>query len=313
MKVGMVGLGKMGGNMAARLAGAGHEVVGYDAFSEATQVASLPELVDRLDAPPRVVWVMVPSGDPTEAVVTELVDLLGDGDVVVDGGNSNWHDSVRRGEVLAARGIGFVDCGTSGGVWGLSEGYCLMVGGEPGPVAAAQPLFDALRPPDGGFVHAGPVGTGHFTKMVHNGIEYGLMQAYAEGYELLARSGLGIDVAGALSAWRTGSVVRSWLLDLLVRALDDSPDLSGIAGVAHDSGEGRWTVQEAVERGVAMPVISAALYARFVSQQDDSVAMKAIAALRNQFGGHAVLAEGERAAGDQPVEPPDTGSGERAS
>ncbi len=290
MKVGMVGLGKMGGNMAARLAGGGHEVVGYDAFADTSSVGSLAELVARLDAP-RVVWAMVPAGEPTEEVVRELGGLLAAGDVVVDGGNANWRDSVRRGGVLAERGIGFVDAGTSGGVWGLSEGYCLMVGGEDEHVAVAQPVFDTLAPAEGGFVHTGPVGTGHFTKMVHNGIEYGLMQAYAEGYELLERSGLGIDAPGALAAWRHGSVVRSWLLDLMVRALDESPGLTGIAGVARDSGEGRWTVQEAIERGVATPVISAALHARFVSQQQDSTAMKAIAALRNQFGGHAVVAE----------------------
>jgi 6-phosphogluconate dehydrogenase len=297
VKVGMVGLGKMGGNMAARIAAAGHEVVGYDAFSEASEVASLSELVDRLDAA-RAVWVMVPAGDATEGVVTELAGLLQRGDVIVDGGNSNWRDSVRRGEWLAARGIGFVDAGTSGGVWGRTEGYCLMVGGTAEHVGVAQPVFDALKPADGGFVHTGGVGTGHFTKMVHNGIEYGIMQAYAEGYELLDRSGLDIDVVGALDAWREGSVVRSWLLDLLVRALQQTPDLEGIAGVAQDSGEGRWALQAAIERGVATPVISAALFARFVSQQDDSTAMKAIAALRNQFGGHAVLPETDKATAD---------------
>jgi 6-phosphogluconate dehydrogenase len=302
VKLGMVGLGKMGGNMAARLGAAGHEVVGYDAFSESSQVASLAELVKRLDAP-RVVWVMVPAGEPTEEVITELGGLLAAGDIVIDGGNSNWRDSVRRGGELAGRRIGFIDAGTSGGVWGRDEGYCLMAGGTDDHVATCQPLFDALRPPEGGFVHAGPVGTGHFTKMVHNGIEYGMMQSYAEGYELLARSGLGIDVVSALDAWRHGSVVRSWLLDLFVRALQQTPDLEGIAGYALDSGEGRWTVQEAIERGVATPVISAALFARFVSQQDESVAMKAIAALRHQFGGHAVLAETENAEGPQPVEP----------
>ncbi len=302
MKLGMVGLGKMGGNMAARLGAAGHEVVGYDRSSDASQVASLAELVKTLDGP-RVVWAMVPAGEPTEEVITELGGLLSAGDIVVDGGNSNWRDSVRRGGELAGRGIGFIDAGTSGGVWGRDEGYCLMVGGTDEHVATCQPLFDALRPPEGGFVHAGPVGTGHFTKMVHNGIEYGMLQSYAEGYELLARSGLGIDVVSALDAWRHGSVVRSWLLDLLVRALQQTPDLEGIAGYALDSGEGRWTVQEAIERGVATPVISAALFARFVSQQDESVAMKAIAALRHQFGGHAVLVETEKAEGPQPVEP----------
>ncbi len=303
MKIGMVGLGKMGGNMATRIGAAGHEVVGYDPHSDASQVGSLGELVERLDAP-RVVWAMVPAGDATEQVVAELGGLLSPGDVVIDGGNSNWHDSVRRAGELAERGVGFIDAGTSGGVWGRTEGYCLMVGGTPEHVATAQPIFDALKPADGGFVHAGPVGTGHFTKMVHNGIEYGLMQAYAEGYELLARSGLGIDVDGALDAWRSGSVVRSWLLDLLVRALQHTPDFEGISGYAKDSGEGRWTVQEAVERGVATPVISAALYARFVSQQEDSIAMKAIAALRNQFGGHAVLPETEAVDRDAPAPAP---------
>jgi 6-phosphogluconate dehydrogenase len=308
MKIGIVGLGKMGGNMATRIGDGGHEVVGYDPHSDASQVGSLAELVERLDAP-RVVWAMVPAGDATEQVVTDLCALLSPGDVVIDGGNSNWHHSVRRAGALAARGIGFVDAGTSGGVWGRTEGYCLMVGGAPEHVATAQPIFDALKPADGGFVHAGPVGTGHFTKMVHNGIEYGLMQAYAEGYELLARSDLGIDVDGALDAWRSGSVVRSWLLDLLVRALQQTPDLDGISGYAKDSGEGRWTVQEAVERGVATPVISAALYARFVSQQEDSIAMKAIAALRNQFGGHAVLPETEAAERDDAAHAPAGGGG----
>jgi len=311
VKVGMVGLGRMGGNMAARLGAAGHEVIGYDAFSDASQVGTLAELVAKLDAP-RVVWVMVPAGDVTEGVIRELAGLLASGDVVIDGGNANWRDSVRRGGELGERGIGFVDAGTSGGVWGREEGYSLMVGGSPDHVALAQPLFDALRPPEGGFVHTGPVGTGHFTKMVHNGVEYGLMQAYAEGYELLARSGLGIDVEGALDAWRHGSVVRSWLLDLMVLALQRAPDLDGIAGVAQDSGEGRWTVIEAIERGVATPVISAALHARFVSQVDDSVAMKAVAALRNQFGGHALLPETDGSPESQPPQtqpPPQARSG----
>jgi len=291
MKLGMVGLGRMGGNMAERLKAAGHEVVGYDSFSDASDVASLDELVTRLE-PPRVVWLMIPAGDPTQEAVDRLRGLLSEGDVVVDGGNSNWHDSVRRGGELAEDGIGFVDSGTSGGIWGRTEGYCLMVGGDDAHVGLCQPIFDALKPPEGGFVHAGPVGTGHFTKMVHNGVEYGLMQAYAEGYELLRQSDLGIDVDGTLAAWRHGSVVRSWLLDLLVRAVEQTPDLEGIRGVAADSGEGRWTVEAAIERGVAVPVISAALFARFVSQADESIAMQAVAALRNQFGGHAVVTEG---------------------
>jgi 6-phosphogluconate dehydrogenase len=290
MKLGMVGLGRMGGNMAERLKAAGHEVVGYDSFSDASDVASLDELVARLE-PPRVVWLMIPAGDPTQEAVDRLRGLLSEGDVVIDGGNSNWHDSVRRGGELAEDGIGFVDSGTSGGIWGRTEGYCLMVGGDDAHVGLCQPIFDALKPPEGGFVHAGPVGTGHFTKMVHNGVEYGLMQAYAEGYELLRQSGLGIDVDGTLAAWRHGSVVRSWLLDLLVRAVEQTPDLEGIRGVAADSGEGRWTVEAAIERGVAVPVISAALFARFVSQADESIAMQAVAALRNQFGGHAVVTE----------------------
>jgi 6-phosphogluconate dehydrogenase len=292
MKIGMVGLGKMGANMAERIRGAGHEVVGFDAYSDASQVGSLKELVATLDAP-RVVWLMVPAGDATDSSVDELRGLLDTGDVVVDGGNSNWHDSVRHGETLAADGVGFVDCGTSGGVWGLQEGYSLMVGGDAEHVAVCQPLFDALRPAEGGFAHVGPVGTGHFTKMVHNGIEYGIMQAFAEGYELLIRSGLGIDTLAGLKAWQHGSVVRSWLLDLLVRALEDNPTLEGVAPVAKDSGEGRWTVLEAIERGVPTPVISASLYARFSSQDDESDAMKAVAALRNQFGGHAIVEEGK--------------------
>jgi 6-phosphogluconate dehydrogenase len=300
MKVGMIGLGKMGGNMAARLAGAGHEVVGFDPHSDRSAVGSLPELAEALAPGPRVAWSMVPAGGPTESVVGELAGLLSPGDVVVDGGNSNWRDSVRRGEALADKGVGFVDCGTSGGVWGLTEGYCLMVGGAPEHVAVAQPLFDALTPSGGGFVHAGAVGTGHFTKMVHNGVEYGLMQSYAEGYELLARSGLDIDVLGSLAAWKSGSVVRSWLLDLLVKALDEAPGLEGIRGLATDSGEGRWTVQEAIERGVATPAISASLFARFVSQRDESLAMKAVAALRHQFGGHTVVADAVAGDGGSP-------------
>jgi 6-phosphogluconate dehydrogenase len=303
VKLGMVGLGKMGGNMAERLRERGHEVVGYDAFSESTQVASLEELVAALDAP-RVVWVMVPSGGPTDDTIVALGLLLAPGDIIIEGGNSNWRDSRRRSEELVGAGVGFIDAGTSGGVWGRTEGYCLMVGGADEHVAAVQPIFDALAP-EGGFVHTGGPGTGHFTKMVHNGIEYGLMQAYAEGYELLARSGLDIDATGALSAWRQGSVVRSWLLDLFVRALEQRPGLVGLAPVAKDSGEGRWTVQEAVERGVPVPVITAALFARFTSQDDDSVAMKAIAALREQFGGHAVLPEAAPGEGEPDVQPRD--------
>ena len=291
MKMGMIGLGKMGGNMAERLRRHHHQVVGYDAFSEASEVTSLAALAEALTGDgPRVAWSMVPAGDPTEETVTALGELFEPGDLVIEGGNSNWHDSVRRGAALAESGIGFIDAGTSGGVWGLENGYALMVGGSDDDVALAQPVFDALAPP-GGFAHVGPVGTGHFTKMVHNGIEYGIMQAYAEGYELLSKAELGIDVQAALECWQEGSVVRSWLLDLLVAANRADPGFDSIRGVAADSGEGRWTVLEAVNHGVAAPVISAALFARFVSQQDESLAMKAVAALRNQFGGHAVEKE----------------------
>ena len=303
MKLGMVGLGKMGGNMVERLRAHGHEVVGFDAFSPATEVASLADLVAALPAP-RVVWVMVPSGEPTETTVTELAERLEPGDVLIEGGNSNWEDSLRRSQAVTARGIGYVDAGTSGGVWGKDNGYCLMVGGSEADVAAVQPVFDALAP-EGGFAHVGGAGTGHFTKMVHNGIEYGLMQAYAEGYELLARSGMDIDATKALGAWREGSVVRSWLLDLFVRALEQHPGLEGIAGVAKDSGEGRWTVDAAIARGVPVPVIASALFARFSSQDPDSVAMKAIAALRDQFGGHGVVPEEAAGEGDAPSAPRD--------
>ena len=290
MKVGMIGLGRMGGNMAARLRDRGHEIVGYARTSPDADVHSLDDLIAALD-PPRILWSMVPAGEPTEDVITTLCDLLAEGDLVVDGGNSNYRDSIRRGEQLSARGIGFIDAGVSGGIWGRENGYCLMVGGDASDVARVQPLFDALKPDDGGFAHAGPSGAGHFTKMVHNGIEYGLMQSFGEGYELLRASELGIDVPAAMAAWRHGSVVRSWLLDLLVSELEEDPKLEGLRGYAEDSGEGRWTVQEAVRLGVPAPAISAALYARFVSRQDDSPAMRVVAALRKAFGGHAVKDE----------------------
>ena len=286
MKMGMVGLGRMGGNMAERLRRQGHEVVGFDRNPDIADVKTLPELVASLDAP-RVAWVMVPAGEPTRSTIRELGELLSTGDLVIDGGNSNYRDSIAHSEELAKKGIGFVDAGVSGGVWGLQNGYGLMVGGSDEHVGLARPLLEALAP-DGGLVHAGPVGAGHFTKMVHNGIEYGLMQAYAEGLELLRASELGIDVPGAVKAWRQGTVIRSWLLDLLDRALDDDPGLEALRGWANDSGEGRWTVQEAVRLAVPAPAISAALFARFASRQEESPAMKVIAALRQQFGGHAV-------------------------
>lgn len=290
MKIGMIGLGKMGGNMAERLRRHGHLVVGMDPAKPDAEAHSLEELVPLLvaDGQPKVAWSMVPAGPITDAVITELGSRLEPGDLVIDGGNSNYLDSIRHGEELAAKGIGFVDCGTSGGVWGLDNGYALMVGGTPESVAVAQPIFDALSPAKG-FAHAGPVGAGHYVKMVHNGIEYGLMQAYAEGYAILDASPLGIDVEAAIGSWQEGSVVRSWLLDLLIKALAETPNLDGIASVAADSGEGRWTVTEAVANGVSAPVISAALFARFTSQhREDDKAMKVVSALRHQFGGHAI-------------------------
>ncbi|HVE76793.1 MAG TPA: decarboxylating 6-phosphogluconate dehydrogenase [Actinomycetota bacterium] len=283
MKLGIVGLGRMGGNMAERLRRDGHEVVGYSRSSG--DVASLEELASVLE-PPRVVWTMLPAGDPTAATFDQLMLLLEPGDTLVDGGNSNYHESIVRSKAARQKGVGFIDAGVSGGIWGLEEGYCLMVGGEEADVERLQPIFDSLAPP-GGFVHCGPSGAGHFTKMVHNGVEYGMMQAFGEGYELLAASELGIDIPAALSAWRYGSVVRSWLLDLLVRALEQDPQLSEVKGWAEDSGEGRWTVNEAVRLAVPAPVISAALYARFASRKPDSPAMKVVASLRKEFGGHA--------------------------
>jgi len=292
MQIGMIGLGRMGGNMAERLRRAGHEVVGYDRDPGLSDVTSLDELVARL-SPPRAVWVMVPAGEPTRQTVTDLGNLLAEGDLVIDGGNSHYIDDQANAARLGERQIGFIDAGVSGGVWGLQNGYGLMVGGADADVERLMPVFEALKPAgDSGFVHAGQAGAGHFAKMVHNGIEYGLMQAYAEGYELLTAADIVTDVAGAFRSWREGTVIRSWLLDLLVRALDEDPGLAKIRGVAQDSGEGRWTVQAAIDHAVPMPVISSALFARFASRQDDSPAMKVVAALRNQFGGHAVTASG---------------------
>jgi 6-phosphogluconate dehydrogenase len=287
--LGMIGLGRMGGNMAERLRRGGHTVVGYDRSPDsAREVDTLEELVKALEAP-RVVWVMVPAGQPTYDTIDELAELLDEGDVVVDGGNSRYTDDQRHAAELAPKGIGFVDCGVSGGVWGLTEGYALMCGGEDEHVAMVQPFFDVLKPEgDSGFVHAGKVGAGHFAKMVHNGIEYGLMQAYAEGWELMMATDVITDVPAVIASWQSGTVIRSWLLDLMVNALSEDDDLSQLRGFAQDSGEGRWTVEAAVDHAVPLPVITAALFARFSSRQDDSPAMKMIAALRNQFGGHAV-------------------------
>ncbi len=291
LHIGLIGLGKMGGNMRERLRRAGLAVTGYDRNPEVSDVASLEELVAAVPSP-RLVWVMVPAGEPTHATITDLGRLLEPGDLVVDGGNSRWTDDIAHAEQLDRHGIGFVDCGVSGGVWGLENGYALMYGGTAEHVASAQPVFDALKPAgDSGAVHAGKVGAGHFAKMVHNGIEYALMQAYAEGWELLEKVDLVDNVTEVFDSWREGTVIRSWLLDLMVTALEQDPGLAGIAGYADDSGEGRWTVEAAIDNAVPVPAITAALFARFVSRQDDSPAMKAIAAMRQQFGGHAVRAE----------------------
>ncbi|MBX7449013.1 decarboxylating 6-phosphogluconate dehydrogenase [Mycolicibacterium sp. 3033] len=290
MQLGLIGLGKMGFNMRARLRDGGHEVVGYDPRPEVSDVASLADLAAALNAP-RVVWVMVPSGSITDQTITELADVLADGDLVIDGGNSRYTEDKPHAELLAQKGIAFIDAGVSGGVWGLSEGYGLMVGGSDDDVARAMPIFDTLRPPgpvEDGFVHAGPVGAGHFAKMVHNGVEYALMTAYAEGYEMLAAEDLVKDPQAVYQAWTNGTVVRSWLQQLLAKALKEDPDLNEISGYTEDSGEGRWTVEEAIRLRVPVPGIAASLFARFLSRQDDSPTMKAVAALRNQFGGHAV-------------------------
>ncbi|MER8028839.1 phosphogluconate dehydrogenase (NAD(+)-dependent, decarboxylating) [Streptomyces bauhiniae] len=288
MELGLVGLGKMGGNMRERIRRAGHTVIGYDRNADLADVHSLEELVGKLSAP-RVVWVMVPAGEATQGVVDRLGELLEPGDVVVDGGNSRWTDDEKHAEELAAKGIGFVDCGVSGGVHGLANGYALMYGGDEENVAKVRPVFDALKPEgDFGSVHAGKVGAGHFSKMVHNGIEYAMMQAYAEGWELLEKVDSVENVREIFRSWQEGTVIRSWLLDLAVNALDDDEHLDGLRGYAQDSGEGRWTVEAAIDNAVPLPAITASLFARFASRQDDSPQMKMIAALRNQFGGHAV-------------------------
>jgi 6-phosphogluconate dehydrogenase len=289
--LGMIGLGRMGGNMAERLRRGGHTVVGYDRSPDHRDVDSLAALVAALPAP-KVVWVMVPAGAPTTETVNELAGLMGDGDVIVNGGNSKYTDDQASAASLAGTGIAYVDAGVSGGIWGLTEGYALMVGGAAEDVAKVQPFFDVLKPAgDSGFVHAGEVGAGHFAKMVHNGIEYGLMQAYAEGWELMEAAPLVTDVPAVIASWQEGTVIRSWLLDLMVRALGEDPHLDKLRGYADDSGEGRWTVEAAIDHAVPLPAITASLFARFASRQDDSPSMKMIAALRNQFGGHAVKSE----------------------
>jgi 6-phosphogluconate dehydrogenase len=285
VKLGMVGLGRMGGNMTTRLRQHGHEVQTFAHHGDRT-ATSLTELVSQLESP-RVVWLMIPAGPPTEESVGELLGLLDEGDVIVDGGNSNFRDSQRRAALASERGIRYLDAGVSGGIWGLEEGYALMVGGEAEAVAVVEPGFLALAP-EGGYAHVGPSGAGHFVKMVHNGVEYGLMQAYAEGFELMDASEFELDLGAVAELWRHGSVVRSWLLDLLARAFEQNPGLEGIRGYVEDSGEGRWTMDEAIRTAVPLPAISAALFARFASRQDESFAAKVNAALREQFGGHAV-------------------------
>lgn len=298
MELGMVGLGRMGGNMAQRLLTGGHHIVAFDPQPLAVKtaegngadgVSSLDELVSKLTAP-KAVWVMVPDGAPTESTIKSLAELLSDGDMILDGGNSNFNDSIRRSKELAESGIEFMDVGTSGGVWGLTEGYSMMVGGSDEAFARIEPLIQTLAPSlTSGYGHVGPAGAGHYVKMVHNGIEYGLMQAYAEGFELMnAREDMALDMAQIAEIWREGSVVRSWLLDLTAAAFQEDGDLSGLAAYVDDSGEGRWTVQESVDLAVPIPVITAALQARFRSRQDQPFGAKILSAMRNQFGGHAV-------------------------
>lgn len=289
MHIGLIGLGKMGFNMRERMRKGGIEVTGFDRNQEIADVASVDELIAALPTP-RLVWVMVPSGDITDAVISELGEKLSAGDMVIDGGNSRFTEDQKHAAFLASKDIRFADCGVSGGVWGLQNGYGLMAGGADEDIELAMPVFDALRPEGDradSFVHVGGVGAGHYAKMVHNGIEYGLMQAYAEGYELLAAKDIIKDLPGTFRAWQKGTVVRSWLLDLMVKALDEDPGLASIGDYVEDSGEGRWTVEEAIANAIPAPAITAALFARFSSREDNSPAMKMVSALRNQFGGHA--------------------------
>ncbi len=296
MRLGMIGLGRMGGNMTRRLLGAKHEVVAFDRSADAVQelvglgaigAASLADVCAKLSAP-RVVWIMVPAGKPVDDTIAALVPQLAKGDIIIDGGNSNFHDSMRRGAELEAKGIDFIDSGTSGGVWGLENGYCLMVGGDDKAVSVCEPIFRALAPTDG-YAHVGPTGSGHYVKMVHNGIEYGLLQAYAEGFEILhASKSFDIDLHQVAAVWNHGSVVRSWINELAESAFSRDPSLADLRGYVDDSGEGRWTVQEAIDLNVPAPVITLSLLTRLRSRQADSFGAKVIAALRNEFGGHAV-------------------------
>ncbi len=298
MQIGFVGLGRMGGNMVKRVRRDSEiEVVAFDFSDEAVTAAegvgatgarSLEELVEKLEAP-RTIWVMVPSGDPVQETLEKLAELGAEGDLLIDGGNSNFHDTKRRGAELAERGISFCDVGVSGGVWGLEVGYCMMAGGAPADIARVAPLLDVLAPPDG-WLHVGPVGAGHHVKMVHNGIEYGMLQAYGEGFEILQASEYDLDLGAISHLWNQGSVVRSWLLELAELAFGQDARLDHVSGYVEDSGEGRWTVQEAIDLSVPAPVITLSLLARFASRQDESFSAKVIAALRNEFGGHRVKA-----------------------
>jgi 6-phosphogluconate dehydrogenase len=298
MELGMIGLGRMGANMTERLVLGGHRVITYDRSAEAVQrvvdkgalgAHSLADFVKQLSLP-RAIWLMVPSGDPVDQTIELLLPQLSKGDVLIDGGNSNYKDSIRRAEKLKQQGLHFVDAGTSGGIWGLKVGYCMMIGGEKEIVARLEPIFKTLAPPDG-FLHVGPSGAGHFVKMIHNGIEYGMLQAYGEGFELLKASQFDLDLGAISHLWNQGSVVRSWLLELCESAFAKDPKLDAIKGYIEDSGEGRWTVAEAIEKSVPAPVLMLSLFARFASRQQDSFAAKVIAALRNEFGGHAVKKE----------------------
>jgi 6-phosphogluconate dehydrogenase len=299
MQIGMIGLGRMGGNMVTRLLRKGHHVVAFDQSAEAVARAeeqgaagarTLDELVEKLTDRPRAVWVMVPAGGPTSQTIKRLSELCGPGDIVVDGGNTNWREALKDVEVLRTAGLQYLDAGTSGGIWGLQNGYCLMIGGPREAYERCEPVFRALAPEDGGLVHTGPEGSGHFVKMVHNGIEYALMQAYAEGFQIMKRSNTypGMDMHAIAEAWRSGSVVRSWLLDLIADGLSTDAELAGIHGYVEDTGEGRWTVSAAIDEAVPAPTITMALYERFRSRLEDTFADKMLAMMRNQFGGHAL-------------------------
>ncbi len=299
MQLGMVGLGKMGANMTTRLIQGGHDVVVYDRSDDAVKAAvaggatgsnGLRDLCSKLSSSPKIVWIMVPSGKPTDDTIDELCGILGSGDIIIDGGNTNWKDGLAAYDRAKTKGVSLIDAGTSGGIWGLKEGYCLMVGGDDVAVNRCEPIFLTLAPPNG-YAHVGPAGAGHFSKMVHNGVEYGLMQAYGEGFEILEKSKFNFDLEQVADLWTHASVVRSWLLELLVLAFKEDPGLSNIRGYVEDTGEGRWTVQAAIDEDVPAPVITMSLFARFVSRQDESFSAKVLAALRNQFGGHAVKTE----------------------